>query len=63
MLRARRVVLAGLSTFLTVLMLIGAAPRLCMAQVLYGSLVGDVKDATGAAMPGATVLVTNKVPA
>ena len=60
MLRARRVVLAGLSTSLTVLMLIGATPRLCMAQVMYGSLVGAVKDATGGSIPGATVVVTNK---
>ena len=60
MLRARRVVLAGLSAFLTVLMLIGATPRLCMAQVMYGSLVGEIKDATSASIPGATVLVTNK---
>ena len=60
MLRARRVVIAGLSTCLTVLMLIGATPRLCMAQVMYGSLVGAVKDATGGSIPGATVLVTNK---
>ena len=60
MLRARRVVLAGLSTSLTVLMLTGATPRLCMAQVMYGSLVGTVKDATGGSIPGATVVVTNK---
>ena len=59
MLRARQV-LAGLSTFFTVLILIGATPRVCTAQVLYGSLVGVVKDATGGAIPGATVLVTNK---
>ena len=60
MLRARRVVLAGFSTFFAVLILISAAPRLCFAQVLYGSLVGVVKDATGGAIPGATVVVTNK---
>jgi hypothetical protein len=29
------------------------------AQVLYGSILGDVKDATGASIPGATVVVTN----
>src|SRR5438093_12849549 len=36
-----------------------ATPDRAVAQVLYGSIVGDVKDASGAAMPGATVLVTN----
>jgi hypothetical protein len=36
----------------------GVAPRL-EGQVLYGSIVGNVKDASGAAMPGATVTTTN----
>jgi hypothetical protein len=35
-------------------------PRSVTAQVLYGSVVGDVKDSTGAALPGATVVVTNR---
>jgi hypothetical protein len=30
------------------------------AQVLYGSVVGNVKDSSGAAIPGAAVSVTNK---
>jgi hypothetical protein len=29
------------------------------AQVLYGSVVGTVKDQTGAMIPGATVTITN----
>jgi Carboxypeptidase regulatory-like domain len=29
------------------------------AQVLFGSVVGTVTDSTGAAVPGATVLITN----
>src|SRR5205814_2751590 len=29
------------------------------AQVLYGTLVGNVKDASGAAAPGATVTIVN----
>ena len=31
-----------------------------VAQVLYGSVVGMVKDAQGAAVPGATVSIVNK---
>ena len=37
-----------------------AMPTTIAAQTLYGSVVGDVKDATGASVPGATVVVTNK---
>src|SRR6476646_675753 len=44
---------------LLVIVLICAVPARAAAQVLYGSVVGDVKDSSGAAMPGATVLVTN----
>jgi Carboxypeptidase regulatory-like domain/TonB dependent receptor-like, beta-barrel len=35
-------------------------PSAVRAQVLYGSVVGTVKDAQGAAIPAATVLITNK---
>src|SRR5262245_17098496 len=33
-------------------------PGLASAQVLFGSLVGNVTDASGAAVPGATVRIT-----
>jgi Carboxypeptidase regulatory-like domain/TonB dependent receptor len=35
-------------------------PAVVIAQVLYGSLVGNVTDETGAAVPGATVTITNR---
>ena len=36
-----------------------ALPSTLTAQVLYGSLVGNVTDNTGAALPGATVTITH----
>ncbi|HEY7502176.1 MAG TPA: TonB-dependent receptor [Vicinamibacterales bacterium] len=50
----RRLVLGA--TILTICL--AAAPAL--AQVLYGSIVGTVKDAQGATVPGATVTIVNK---
>ena len=44
---------------LAVALFILAVPPGAAAQVLYGSVVGDIKDSSGAAMPGATVLITN----
>jgi Carboxypeptidase regulatory-like domain/TonB dependent receptor-like, beta-barrel len=38
-------------------LMILAVPRVGTAQVLYGTLVGNVKDPTGAIVPGATVTV------
>src|SRR5438874_6501758 len=44
---------------LTLFMVIcGTAPA--GAQVLYGSIVGNVTDSTGAALPGATVAITHE---
>ena len=50
----RLVVLVPLLAFLFL-----TAPALD-AQVLYGGIVGGVKDAQGAAIPAATVVITNK---
>src|SRR4051812_36924839 len=51
--RGRFLVLIALLSFV-------AAPSAARAQVLYGSVVGAVKDAQGAAIPAATIVVTNK---
>jgi len=37
-----------------------SAPRTCTAQALYGTLVGNVTDATGAVVPGAGVTIVHK---
>src|SRR5438445_13199094 len=43
-------------------LLAGAAiPQPVEAQVLYGSLVGNVKDPSHAAVPGTTVTITNQL--
>jgi hypothetical protein len=48
------------ATALVVLIALGGSAVSLQAQVLYGSLVGNVTDETGAAVPGATVTVTHK---
>src|SRR5881628_1007768 len=45
---------------LACLILMAAAPVDLEAQVLYGSILGNVKDPSGAAVPGATVTITHK---
>ena len=37
-----------------------STPVTAWSQVLYGSIVGNVRDATGAAVPGAVVTITSK---
>ena len=39
---------------------LAAGARPADAQVLYGSIVGNVRDGTGAALPGATVTITQQ---
>lgn len=50
---------AGSLLWLGMLALMVLASRDAAAQVLYGSVVGDVKDATGGALPGTTLVITN----
>ena len=50
-----RVIIAGLA-----LLALCGWPTPAGAQVLYGSLVGNVTDETGASIPGATVTITHR---
>jgi Carboxypeptidase regulatory-like domain/TonB dependent receptor-like, beta-barrel len=51
---------AFLVTSVVVLLTLFVSSPPLAAQVLYGSLVGNVTDETGAAVPGATVVVTHR---
>jgi hypothetical protein len=44
---------------LVVLLTVAIEPHL-EAQVLYGSIVGTVRDSTGGVLPGATVAITQQ---
>lgn len=50
----------ALGALLAALLTVGLAPNPVNAQVLYGSLVGNVTDQNGAVVAGATVSLTNK---
>src|SRR5262245_13386857 len=50
----------ALGALLAVLLTVGLTPSLAGAQVLYGSLVGNVTDQNGAVVSGATVTIVNK---
>ena len=43
-----------------IVLAVSLSATIASAQVLYGSVVGVVKDAQGASVPGATVTITNK---
>jgi hypothetical protein len=45
---------------LALFVLAGLSPASARAQVLYGGVVGNVEDGSGAALPGATVTLVNK---
>ena len=49
----------ALGALLAVLLTVGLAPSPANAQILYGSLVGDVADQNGAILPGVSVMLTN----
>ncbi len=57
---ARRWTLSLPCWWLAALLVMCAVPQKGLAQVLYGSILGDVKDASGASIPGAAVMATNK---
>jgi hypothetical protein len=50
----------GLFVLVTLGLIIGALPRTTEAQVLYGTITGAVRDSTGAAIPGATIVVVHE---
>jgi Carboxypeptidase regulatory-like domain/TonB dependent receptor-like, beta-barrel len=57
---ARRWLISPAGVVLAAFVLVLAVPSIGMAQVLYGSILGDVKDATGGSVSGAVVVVTNQ---
>jgi hypothetical protein len=58
--RVRLPILRALGVVTVAALALGLGARSAGAQVLYGSIVGNVNDSQGAAIPGATVTVSNK---
>ena len=54
--------LRSLAMAVLAILLVLAVPGVGAAQTLYGTLVGNVKDPTGAVVPGATVTVVQTDP-
>ena len=47
-------------TALLVLATLAVAVKAAHAQVLYGSITGNVRDSSGSSVPGATITITSK---
>jgi hypothetical protein len=58
--RVRLPILRALGVAMIAAVALGLGVQSAGAQVLYGSIVGNVNDAQGASIPGATVTITSK---
>ena len=58
--RSKEFLTGGLAAFLAVAVVACFAIQPLSAQILYGTLVGNVTDGTGAVIPGAAVTITNE---
>ena len=54
-----RKILAGFAMVVSSLVLLALVPSPLAAQSFYGAVVGTVKDASGAVVPGASVTIAN----
>ncbi len=58
--RSKVLVTSILAGFVLMALIFGFGAESLQAQLLYGSLVGNVTDGTGAVIPGASVTITNE---